>query len=53
MNLADTTSNLGHFTDIGLPPGQTRTAPWNTHNVAESQFKAFNTVLLDNRMNKR
>ncbi|KAK7013538.1 hypothetical protein R3P38DRAFT_2788427 [Favolaschia claudopus] len=41
------------FTDIGMPPGQSRDDTWNTNNWAETAFKQFNTVFLDNKHNKR
>ncbi|KAJ7674056.1 hypothetical protein DFH06DRAFT_1467400 [Mycena polygramma] len=41
------------FTDIGMPPGQSRDDTWNTNNWAETAFKQFNTVFLDNKQNKR
>ncbi|KAK6974658.1 hypothetical protein R3P38DRAFT_2749796, partial [Favolaschia claudopus] len=41
------------FTDIGMPPGQSRDGTWNTNNWAETAFKQFNTVFLDNKHNKR
>jgi hypothetical protein len=36
-----------------MPPNQTRDGSWNTNNWAETAFKTFDTVFLDNRMNKR
>ncbi|KAJ7628102.1 hypothetical protein B0H17DRAFT_1150757 [Mycena rosella] len=41
------------FTDIGMPANQTRDGAWNTNNWAETAFKTFDSVFLDNRMNKR
>ncbi|KAJ6450285.1 hypothetical protein C8R45DRAFT_946892 [Mycena sanguinolenta] len=41
------------FTDIGLPDGQSRDDTWNTNNWADSGFKQFNAVFLDNEHNKR
>ncbi|KAJ7812162.1 hypothetical protein B0H14DRAFT_3753431 [Mycena olivaceomarginata] len=41
------------FTDIGLPSDQSRDGPWNTNNWAETAFKQFNTIFLDNKHNKR
>jgi hypothetical protein len=41
------------FSDIGMPENQTRDGSWNTNNWAETAFKTFDTVFLDNRMNKR
>ncbi|KAK7015716.1 hypothetical protein R3P38DRAFT_2637208 [Favolaschia claudopus] len=41
------------FTDIGMPPGQSRDDTWNTNNWAETAFKQFNAVFLDNKHNKR
>ncbi|KAJ7640529.1 hypothetical protein B0H17DRAFT_884651, partial [Mycena rosella] len=41
------------FTDIGMPANQTRDGTWNTNNWAETAFKTFDSVFLDNRMNKR
>ncbi|KAJ7176820.1 hypothetical protein C8R46DRAFT_1346767 [Mycena filopes] len=41
------------FTDIGLPPEQSRDGTWNTNNWAETAFKQFNAVFLDNKHNKR
>lgn len=44
---------LAHFTDIGMPPAQTREGTWNVNNWIESAFRVFDTVFLDNRRNKR
>ncbi|KAJ6566654.1 hypothetical protein B0H19DRAFT_1257849 [Mycena capillaripes] len=41
------------YTDIGMPSDQSHDGPWNTNNVAETGFKQFNTVFLDNKHNKR
>ncbi|KAJ6526685.1 hypothetical protein B0H19DRAFT_1275539 [Mycena capillaripes] len=41
------------YTDIDMPSDQSRDGPWNTNNVAETGFKQFNTVFLDNKHNKR
>ena len=41
------------FTDIGLPPGQTRDGTWNVNNWTERAFLVFDTIFLDNRHNKR
>ncbi|KAJ7743233.1 hypothetical protein DFH07DRAFT_979671 [Mycena maculata] len=41
------------FTDIGMPPGQSRDGTWNTNNWAETAFKQFNVIFLDNKHNKR
>ncbi|KAF7328148.1 hypothetical protein MVEN_02572200 [Mycena venus] len=41
------------FTDIGMPPDQSRDGTWNTNNWAETAFKQFNSVFLDNKHNKR
>ncbi|KAJ7780291.1 hypothetical protein DFH07DRAFT_950332 [Mycena maculata] len=40
------------FTDIGMPANQTRDGSWNTNNWAETAFRTFDTVFLDNWMNK-
>ncbi|KAJ7710692.1 hypothetical protein B0H17DRAFT_1123811 [Mycena rosella] len=41
------------FTDIGMPPRQSRDSTWNTNNWAETAFKKFNTIFLGNKQNKR
>ncbi|KAG8922235.1 hypothetical protein FRC02_012060 [Tulasnella sp. 418] len=41
------------YTDMGLPPDQTRDGTWNTNNISESSFRQFDNVFLDNRNNKR
>ncbi|KAJ7110200.1 hypothetical protein C8R43DRAFT_962368 [Mycena crocata] len=41
------------FTDIGMPSDQSRDGTWNTNNWAETAFKQFNTIFLDNKHNKR
>ncbi|KAF8155067.1 hypothetical protein K438DRAFT_1987286 [Mycena galopus ATCC 62051] len=41
------------FTNIGMPPNQSRNGTWNTNNWAETAFKQFNAVFLDNKQNKR
>ncbi|KAK7001644.1 hypothetical protein R3P38DRAFT_3216571 [Favolaschia claudopus] len=44
---------IPHFTDIGLPPTQTRDGIWNTNNWSETAFRTFDTVFLGSRSNKR
>ncbi|KAJ7852532.1 hypothetical protein B0H13DRAFT_1207570 [Mycena leptocephala] len=41
-----------HWTDIGLPQGETRDAMLSTNNWTERAFKTFNQVFLGNRNNK-
>ncbi|KAF7295974.1 hypothetical protein MKEN_01412000 [Mycena kentingensis (nom. inval.)] len=41
------------YTDIGMPSAQSRDRVWNTNNFAESNFKQFNNIFLDNKNNKR
>ncbi|KAJ7893906.1 hypothetical protein B0H14DRAFT_2334605, partial [Mycena olivaceomarginata] len=41
------------YTDIGLPPNQGRDGDWNTNNWTERAFKTFDSVILENRQNKR
>ncbi|KAJ7774066.1 hypothetical protein B0H16DRAFT_1880520 [Mycena metata] len=41
------------YTDIGLPPNQGRDGTWNTNNWTERAFKTFDSVILENRQNKR
>jgi hypothetical protein len=45
--------NLVLFTKIGLPSDQSRDGPWNTNNWAETAFKQFNTIFMDNKHNRR
>ncbi|KAJ6518451.1 hypothetical protein DFH09DRAFT_1373453 [Mycena vulgaris] len=42
-----------YYTDIGMPPNQSRDGTWNTNNWTESAFKTFDSVFLQNRQNKR
>ncbi|KAJ7308723.1 hypothetical protein DFH08DRAFT_488600 [Mycena albidolilacea] len=44
---------IDSFTDIGMPPGQSRDDTWNTNNFAETAFKQFNAIFLGNKHNKR
>ncbi|KAJ7474222.1 hypothetical protein FB451DRAFT_1558412 [Mycena latifolia] len=44
---------IPYYTDIGMPPDQSRDGTWNTNNWAETAFKQFNSVFLDNKHNKR
>ncbi|KAJ7185884.1 hypothetical protein C8R46DRAFT_1207993 [Mycena filopes] len=44
---------IDHYTDIGMPPNQTRDETWNTNNWTETAYKTFDTVFLQNRQNKR
>ncbi|KAJ6497245.1 hypothetical protein DFH09DRAFT_945637 [Mycena vulgaris] len=44
---------IPYFTDIGMPLDQSRDGTWNTNNWAETAFKQFNSVFLDNKHNKR
>ncbi|KAJ7443077.1 hypothetical protein B0H11DRAFT_1932064 [Mycena galericulata] len=44
---------IPRFTDIGMPSDQSRDGPWNTNNWAETAFKQFNSIFLDNKHNKR
>ena len=45
--------NSEHFTDIGLPSGQTHDGTWNVNNWVEWGFRVFDSVFLDTRKNKR
>ena len=36
-----------------MPEGQSRDGTWNTNNWAETVFKQFNAIFLDNKHNKR
>ncbi|KAJ7310843.1 hypothetical protein DFH08DRAFT_898478 [Mycena albidolilacea] len=44
---------IDSFTDIGMPPGQSRDDTWNTNNFAETAFKQFNAIFMGNKHNKR
>ncbi|KAJ6565760.1 hypothetical protein DFH09DRAFT_919333, partial [Mycena vulgaris] len=38
-----------YYTDIGMPPNQSRNGTWNTNNWTESAFKTFDSVFLQNK----